>query len=430
MIAIVGGGISGLALGWELQTRGVDFTIFEAGPRAGGVIRTGMVDGRVLDWGPQRIRLTQAMSRLISDVGLADEVVHAPAGLDLFVYRGGRLRAVPFTPGAFLTSDIVSLGAKLRLLLEPFTRGPDPEESVASFFERKIGPELYRTLVAPLYGGLYASDPAEMQVGLSLIHVLREFGIGRSLLLPLLRRGGRIHAPRACNFKEGMETLPRALASALGDRLELESPVEKLEPRGEDWSIQVAGREVRADAVVLTAPAPVTAGLLADAAPRSAEKLRQLRYNPLGVVHLDAETDLEGLGFQVAFTEDLFLRGVTFNDSLFGRPDVYTAYLGGARHPEVEGMGAEQLAEIAEDEFERCTGFEARTLSVEHERMPAWDSSWRALTDFELPDGIHVAANWWSRPGLPGRLAEAGRVAATLCDTVSVGSAAARRVSV
>ncbi len=143
MIAIVGGGISGLALGWELQTRGVDFTIFEAGPRPGGVIRSGVVDGRVLDWGPQRIRLTQSMSRLISDVGLADEVVHAPPGLDLFVYRGGRLRAVPFTPGAFLASDIVGLGAKLRLLLEPFTRGPDPEESVASFFERKIGPELY-----------------------------------------------------------------------------------------------------------------------------------------------------------------------------------------------------------------------------------------------------------------------------------------------
>src|SRR6185436_15518077 len=106
--------------------------------------------------------------------GLAQEVVTAPPGLDLFVYRRGRLRRVPFSAGAFLRSDIVGPAAKLRAALEPLTAGARSEESVAAYFTRKVGRELYETLIGPLYGGLYGSDPQDMVVGLSLGHVLQE----------------------------------------------------------------------------------------------------------------------------------------------------------------------------------------------------------------------------------------------------------------
>ncbi len=415
MIAVVGGGITGLALGWELAQRGVDFVVFEASSRPGGVIRSAEVDGRILDWGPQRVRLTRRVTQLVDAVGLTDQVVQAPDGLDLFVYRGGRLRKVPFSAGAFLTSDVVSTAAKLRLALEPFTAAADPEERVSEYFSRKIGRELYETLVAPLYGGLYGSDPADMQVKLSLIHVLREFGIRRSLILPLLMRGGRVQPPPACTFRDGMKTLPAALGRSLGDRLRLDAPVHALRSEGAGWRLDLDDGAWEAEAVVLTTPAPVTARLLADAAPAAALAVGSLRYNPLAVVHLHADTALRGLGFQVAFTEDdLALRGVTFNDSLFGRRNLYTAYLGGARHPEVAEMGEDALARRGVDEFRRCTGYDARALAVEYERMPAWDVTWQALNALELPAGLHLAANWWTRPGLPGRLAEADRTARLL----------------
>lgn len=415
MIAVVGGGITGLTLGWELQQRGADFVVLEGSPRPGGVIRSAEVDGRILDWGPQRARLTRNVSRLVDAVGLTDEIVLAPEGLDLFVFRGGRLRRVPFSAGAFLTSDIVGLPAKLRLALEPFTRGADPRERVSEYFTRKVGRELYDTLIAPLYGGLYGSDPAEMRVGLSLIHVLREFGIRRSLILPLLRRGGRISPPAACTFRSGMQALPTAVAAALGDRLHLSSPVRSIETRGSGWTVRTEVGAVDAEHVVLTAPAPVTARLLSGVARSAAEAIGSLRYNPLAVVHMEADTDLRGLGFQVAFTEPrLALRGVTFNDSLFGRRNLFTAYLGGARHPEVEDLPEEALARRAVEEFRLCTGYTPSVLSVKHERMPAWDVSWEALTGLALPPGVHLAANWWSRPGLPGRMAEATRLARQL----------------
>jgi len=415
VIAVVGAGITGLALGWELGRLGLDYVVLESSPRAGGVIRSAEVEGRILDWGPQRARLTAGVKRLVEGVGLSAEVVRAPDDLDLFVYHRGRLRRVPFSIGALLRSDIVGPAAKLRLALEPLTGGANPEESVAAYFTRKIGHDLYETLVAPLYGGLYASDPADMRVGLSLIHVLREFGIRRSLVLPLLARGGRVRPPPACSFRGGMQALPSALAKALGPRLRLDTPVRALRRDGAGWRLELDDGTVEAATVVITTPAPMTARLLAHEVPTAAGAIGAVRYNPLGVVHLDAETGLRGLGFQVAFTErELSLRGVTFNDSLFGRRNLYTAYLGGARHPEVAHMDREEVARRAVEEFQHCTGYPARPLAVERESMPAWDVSWRVLKGLELPQGVRLAASWWSRPGLPGRLAEAKRTARSL----------------
>jgi protoporphyrinogen/coproporphyrinogen III oxidase len=421
VIVVVGAGITGLALGRALQSRGADFVVLEAEDRAGGVIRSARVEGRVLDWGPQRTRLTERVSALVSELGLEDEVITAPTGLDLFVYRDEKLRVVPFTPGEFFSSDIVGAWGKTRLLLEPLTAGPRPDERVSTFFERKLGREVYETLIAPLYGGLYASDPADMEVGLSLIHVLREFGIGRSLILPLFRRGGRLPRPPACSFREGMQMLPDAFGAALGDRVRLGTRVSSVTRRGAGWCVaaeSAAGR-VTFDAsdVVLATPSAVAASLLEPMAPSAASVMGGLRYNPLGVVHLDAETDLRGLGFQVSFTErHRMLRGVTFNDSLFDRPNLYTVYLGGALRPDVAEMSTDALAEVAVDEFRATTGFEGRPLAAEHEWVPAWDVTWRGLAEISLPDGLRVAGNWWSRPGVPGRLAEAERVASALME--------------
>jgi protoporphyrinogen/coproporphyrinogen III oxidase len=117
----------------------------------------------------------------------------------------------------------------------------------------------------------------------------------------------------------------------------------------------------------------------------------------------------------VSFTErERALRGVTFNDSLFGRRNLYTAYVGGALRPDVAELPLDDLGRVAVDEFRATTGFEGRALAAAHERVPAWDATWRGLDDVSLPGGLRLAGNWRSRPGLPGRLAEAERLAADL----------------
>jgi protoporphyrinogen/coproporphyrinogen III oxidase len=411
MIAIVGGGLTGLALGYQLRARGAPHTVLEASDRPGGVIRSRRLDGHLLEWGPQRARLTTGLRRLVADLDLEDELLIAPAGLPLFVFTRGKLRRVPYSAAQFARTDLLGWRGKARLLLEPFTAGPRPGEGVADYFIRKMGREAYENLLGPLYGGLYASDPADMVVELSLGHVLREFRIDRSLLLPLLRRGGAISPPPACSFREGLQTLPMALREHDRENVRLSTPVRALRRRGSGFAVALDEGEVRADTVVLTTPAPTTAALLRHVAPAAAHVIAQLTYNPLAVVHLYAETQLSGLGYQVSFTERLATRGVTFNDSLFARRGVFTAYLGGAKAPEIVELADEEIGTLAVEEFEQVTGYRARVLAVERERMPAWDTSWKGLRGLQLPRGIRLAANWESRPGMPGRLGQAERLA-------------------
>ncbi|MQA90642.1 MAG: protoporphyrinogen oxidase [Gemmatimonas sp.] len=411
VVAVVGAGITGLSLGYHLARAGVPHVVLEAEGRPGGVIRSDRVEGHLVEWGPQRTRLTIAMQQLVAELGLGPRVLTAPSGLPLYVYRAGRLREVPFSVGQFLRSDIVSFWAKLRAAAEPLTAPARDDESVADYFIRKLGRHVYENIAGPLYGGLYASDPAEMVVGLSLRHLLREVGVERSLLATLLRRGGAVDPPPACSFIDGMEELPRALYESDRANVVLEAPVLGLEASGRGWRVESESRTVEADRVILTTPARAAARLLAEAAPTAAAAIRRLHYNPLAVVHLRAHTELVGLGYQVSLAERLATRGVTFNDSLFDREGVYTAYLGGSRAPEVVGWSDTEIGTVAVREFQQVTAYEARPLWVEREAMPAWDASWAALIGISLPPGLRIAANWESRPGLPGRLAQAKRLA-------------------
>lgn len=415
MIAIVGAGITGLALAHELDRRGADYVVLEAADAPGGVIRSAMVQGRLLEWGPQRTRLTGPIARLVAELGMEGEVVTAPAGLPLLVYADGRLRQVSFGVGGMLTGDLLSPAARLRLLLEPLTGGARDDETVADYFTRKLGRQAYERMAGPLYGGLYASDPADMVVGLSLAHVLREFQVGRSLGWKLLRRGGRVSAPPATSFRQGMAALPRALHRRHAARVRLSTPVRALESTGAGYRLTTDGETIDAARVVVTASAPAAAGLLGTVAPDAAARIATLTYNPLAVVHLHAAGGVPAaLGYQVALGERLATRGVTFNAAMFGRDGVYTAYLGGAKAPRVVDLADDELGGMAVREFRQVTGADARVLSVARERMPAWDRTWAAVTDLRLPAGVHVAANWESRPGLPGRLAQAKRLAETL----------------
>ncbi|MBW3534016.1 MAG: protoporphyrinogen oxidase [Gemmatimonadetes bacterium] len=418
MIVIVGGGISGLAVAHHLVRRGTDVRLFEAGTEFGGVMRSRVVEGRVLDLGPQRTRLTSDVRELVEGAGLGDRLMRARGDLPLFVYRRGRLRRAPLSLGAAVTTDLFGWGAKLRALVEPLTGGPREGESVEAFFVRKFGREVYEALLGPLYGGLYASDPARMKVGHGLARTLREMGAEEgSLLLRLARRGAAARrAVEAISFEAGMGALPAALARRLGDRARAASPVTAREPAAAGgWEVTAGGEAVRARAVVLAAPADAVAAILPPSARNASRRLASLRYNPLAVVHLHADASgLEGFGYQVAFGESLETRGVTWNASIFGRDGVFTAYLGGMANPGIVEEDDERLGRLAAAEFETVTGRPARPLLVSRLRQPAWDATWDALDGLDLPPDLHPCAAWYARPGVPGRAKDARALAARL----------------
>lgn len=408
-VGIVGAGIGGLTLHHALRTRGIESLVFEADDEPGGVIRSRREDGHVLELGPQRTRLTAGMADLVGELELQEAVVEA-ADLPVLVYFDGELHVVPMSVGAAITTDALSWRGKVRAALEPLTGPPRDDESVEAYLERAFGREFARRIGGPLYGGIYGTHPGRMPVRYSLARALDRFGVDRSVLVSLARSRlqGR-DPPPVVSFEEGLQTLPEALHDAHRDTIELGNRVERIERREARFDLVTGTGATTVDRVVATTPAPVTASLLESEDPPTATALRTLRYNPLVVVHLEADRRLEASGFQIQFDEDLRTLGVTCNGSLFDRDGLYTAFLGGDRTPDLVEWPAGRLERVAQEEFTAITGAEARVLGVHRilPGMPAYDTTWTALEDVEPPAGIHLLANYHARAGIPGRV-EAG----------------------
>ncbi len=418
MIGIVGGGISGLLLAHELVARGAKVLLWESTGRPGGVLWTQDCDGLRVELGPQRARLTAAFSDLVEDLGLSEEVVTAPVDLPLFVYARGKLRRAPLSLGQAFSTDLLPLASKARILTEPLRAGLGADETAGAFLRRKFGDVAYRDLLGPLYGGLYGSDPDQMPARHGLARTLESMGVERSVLWRMIRAGAQAEKSLPCSFQDGLAALPIALQARLGDRVCLDRSVRVLEPSGEGWEVVLdAGERVPASQVVLTCPAEPAANILERAAPEAAKILAGIRYNPLAVVHMRSAADLRGLGYQLALGEQFETRGVTWNHSLFGRSGLYTAYLGGMKNPAMVKRSDEEIGRIACREFETVTGHAAEALMVSRTRMPAWDQSWDALPDLDLPSGVHLCSNYSTRPGIAGRMAEAQRLARRLTAT-------------
>jgi protoporphyrinogen/coproporphyrinogen III oxidase len=288
-------------------------------------------------------------------------------------------------------------------------RGPRADEDVASYLSRRFGRALYRDLLGPLFGGLYASDPADMLVRHALAPLLRQLGVERSVLPALLgrRMAGAANAP-ACSFRGGMSTLTDAMHERVRAHVRLGAPLRSLRLEDEGRvALETPSGMILADRVVLTIPAYAAATLLAHVAPDAAARLAALRYNRVAIVHLRGSATLHGMGYQVGFGEPLATRGVTFNHALFGRDRVYTAFLGGPRAPGLIEMSDDAIGRIAAREFREVTGADARVHALMRTEIPAWDRSWTAVDGLELPPQIRIAANYVSRAGIPGRLVEA-----------------------
>jgi oxygen-dependent protoporphyrinogen oxidase len=425
-VGIVGAGITGLALAHYCRERGVDAVAFEAAAEPGGVIRSTTVDGRVLEHGPQRTRLTPAIESLVDDCGLRSDLRTADTDLPLYVYADGRLRRVPFSPRAFLSTDLLSARGKLRMLAEPLTEGARDDETAADYFTRKFGSEAYYNVIEPLFGGIYGSDPDEMP-GKYALRTMRRMERSGSLVRAAVNRrleGTERRPP--ISFDEGMAQLPRALYEHNVDRVRLETPVDGVAADGTGYRLDTADGSHAVDHVVLTTRADVTAGLLDAVDPESARALRRLYYNPLAYVHLVSDADPAGFGYQVRHDEPLRTLGVTWNASLFDRDGVYTCFLGGMQDPGLIDRPDEELGRIAREEFETVLGADAEAVNVtRHARgMPAYDGSWTAMEAVDLPPGLTLATNYTGRMGVPARVREAKRLAESFAADEETSTAA------
>lgn len=418
-VGVVGAGISGLALTHYLRDRGVDVVTYESTDEPGGVVRSRRVDGHLLELGPQRLRRTGIVDAFLSEFDLTEECYEGNDDPPLYVYHDGALRVAPLSLREAVTTDLLSWRGKARVLLEPLTGRAREGESVEAFLTRKFGREAAHRFMAPLYTGLYGSSADEMDVAHSLGKALDHAGVEGSVLVWAIRHllRGR-ETPPIVSLEDGLQRLPAAIYERYADDVHLDTPVRAVREAGDGYELVTDAGARAVDAVGLTAPAGVTADLVAEVDQTSADALDSLTYNPLGVVHLHSDFGGEGHGCQILPEAGFHTLGMTWNDSMLAREGVYTAYVGGGRDPGLLESDDAAIGRVVADEFEAITGAPAEVLNVHRWRpgMPAYDRSWRALDDLSLPQGLELCTNYTARAGVVGRLRDAERTAETLAD--------------
>ena len=289
-VAVVGGGISGLAAAYELHRRGTPFVLLEKTDRLGGLIRTERIGGFTIDTGPDSL-VTQkpAAVALCREIGLGDRLIPTREPRTAYVVRGGRLHPLP--PGsvfgiptglrALADDGLLSWRGRLRMgmeLLAPGTRahpvrgneeeGPR-EESIGAFFRRRFGTEATDYLAEPLLAGIHSGDVERLSmhalfprfVDAERVHgsVIRAFRRAAAAQAGTTERSGPFRS-----FAEGLETLPRTLAARLPERTLRQGVRVTGLAAGPPYALATAGgHRITADQVICALPAHAAAPLVA-----------------------------------------------------------------------------------------------------------------------------------------------------------------------
>jgi oxygen-dependent protoporphyrinogen oxidase len=446
-VAVVGGGISGLAAAHRLLELdpSLEVTLYEAGPTLGGVLQTRREADYLLELAADTfITNVPWASGLCERVGLTDRMRSTnEAHRRAMVVRQGKLYPVPegfmlMAPSQLwpvLTSPILSLPGKLRLLAEFLVprRRAQGDESVASFASRRLGREAFERLVQPLLAGIYTADARKLSLAATLPRFIdmeqRHGGLIRGVLAGRRNESGTAKQESGARYslfvapEEGLGSLVEAIAQRLpAGAIRLNSPVESLRASaGGGWELVLPGGEIaKPQAVILATPAPVAANILSDASPSLSASLRTIPYAGSVVALAGFRREqiahaMDGFGFVIPEIERRQILSVSFASQKFaGRAPaghvLLRVFLGGSARPEMLGKSDDEIKTIVLAELAELLGLKGEPELWRVQRWPAAMPQYHLghldrVAEIErgaaqLP-GIELAGNAYRGVGIP-----------------------------
>ncbi|MEC8917430.1 MAG: protoporphyrinogen oxidase [Pseudomonadota bacterium] len=427
---IVGAGATGLAAAWALASRGRRVTLLESNSQVGGNLRTERDGEWQIEHGPNTVIMKPPLYALLDELDLLDEAQPANAVANKrYVVMNGEPVALPMKPLDALTSPLIGWCGWARLAREPFIgRSSVPEETLAAFVERRLGPRVLARMVDPFVSGVYAGDPRRLSVQAAMPRldaIEKEY---RSLILGGVKRlrqarrdPGGVPAEwrgKLVSFPRGLQHLADRLAERIAAQptaaIHTDCPVQSIRRDGEQWIVtDDHGGEWRARSLMLAVPAPVAARLLQPLDPALAEPLQRIVYPPVNAIALgfreqDIAHPLDGFGVLIPRAEKRRTLGALFSSTLFPNRapaghKLLNVFIGGRQDPAAaDGDDDTQVARVL-DELRDLLGIRGEPVWQKVTRWPQAIPQYEVghLAQIEALDdalrahpGLHLAGNW------------------------------------
>lgn len=416
-IAVIGGGLSGLAAAHRLlelgdaQQRRVDVTLFEAADRVGGVVGSIERDGYLIDLGADNFLTNKPGAvGLCQRLGLQDRLqTNDPQFRGAHVVRNGRPVKVPegfqligpTSLWSVLTTPLFSPLGKLRMAWELVVppRQPvaeDDDESLASFVRRRFGKEALDRLVQPLVGGIYTADPERLSLAATMPRFIdferRHGSVIRGLRAaptqdePRDTRSGGARYGLFVGLRGGMNDLLQALQQRLSGRCHFVCSARVTSVKSAasaststsgvastgytvQWQTAVdrdAPGKANFDHVVIALAAPQASRLIESINPLLAQTLGSIEYASSAIVVSGHRTDqvrhpLDSFGLVVPHQERRRILATSFSSRKFpnrapaGRVLLRT-FVGGAMQPELYDLDDAAIKQLVRDELHALLG--------------------------------------------------------------------------
>jgi protoporphyrinogen/coproporphyrinogen III oxidase len=449
-IAIIGGGISGLSAAFALEEKRqsgaeIEYVLFEAAPRLGGVMVTDRADGCLIEAGPDSFLTEKPWAAdLCRKIGLGDQLIgsndadrktYIVVKNKLVVMPDGLMFMVPTKILPTVFSPLFSLRTKLRMAQEWFhpprirSQGQAAaDETVAEMVERHYGPEMVDRLADPLLSGVYGGEASQLSVRAVLARFAdmeaKHGSLGRAMLAARKKMAAAPSKPAPPLFtslKEGMQQLVDALVARLNPAaLHTSVPVRAVIPQDPGWTVSAGYQSDHFDAVIVAIPTHAASALLEIADEHLARELGEIRYSSSITVTLGYDEAVRrslppGFGFLVPRSEGRRMLAATFVHNKFPHraPEnraIVRCFLGGARDEQVLDRSDDEILQIVRDELRQIIGLAAEPLftrvykwraamaqySVGHlERLQRIEALRRKLP------GLALAGNGFSGIGVP-----------------------------
>jgi oxygen-dependent protoporphyrinogen oxidase len=411
-IAIIGGGISGLAAAFALEelrrSGALEYALYESSPHLGGVLRTEHVEGCIVEAGPDSFLTEKPWAAdLCRILGLGDQLIGSnDTGRKTYILVRGRLIPMPdglmfMVPTKILPtgfSSLFSWTTKLRMAQELFhrPRAANADESVASLVERHYGAEMVGRLADPLLSGVYGGEAASLSVRAVLprfAEMERTHGsLGRAMLAARKKipHSANKPAPLFTSLKNGMQQLVETLVPRLDQAsLLTNTHVHSIHPEAEGWTVGVYPEargsglnSDRFDAVILAVPTHAAAQLLATSSPDLSAELAAIAYSSSITVGLGYDRGVReslppGFGFLVPRSEGKRLLAATFVHNKFPHraPDdraLLRCFFAGSNAESIWPLSDDAIVTVVRDELEQILGLRAAPLFA---RIYKWKSA-------------------------------------------------------